>query len=209
MPVFGAVGNAPSRASANALYKDIGHGWLTSGAVSKAHKIWGEQVQGLVGRLAQDELHTDEHAQDLPKNLVQPLAHIMTSWQTKSGTRQVHAGWYAGACLLVLALVGAVLYGGGAFGSGGGEESLDRACGGSLAQGGLSEALHASDFSAEEDGDGDYLAACRVRAQESGPVSSGTRAAPTRSWPHWTASTRRTRPWSPVVTCSARRTARA
>ncbi|MEU1658498.1 hypothetical protein ABZ527_20535 [Streptomyces griseofuscus] len=39
--------------------------------MSKAHKIWGEQVQGLVGRLAQDELHTDEHAQDLPKNLVQ------------------------------------------------------------------------------------------------------------------------------------------
>ncbi|MBA9047557.1 MULTISPECIES: hypothetical protein [Streptomyces] len=67
--------------------------------MSKAHKIWGEQVQGLVGRPAQDELHTDEHAQDLPKDLVQPLAHIMTSWQTKSGTRQVHAGWYAGrAC---------------------------------------------------------------------------------------------------------------
>lgn len=80
-----------------------------------------------MGRLAQDELHTDEHAQDLPKNLVQPLVHIMTSWQTKSGSRQVHAGWYAGACLLVLALVGAVLYGSGAFGSGGGEESLDRA----------------------------------------------------------------------------------
>ncbi|WP_199570864.1 hypothetical protein [Streptomyces murinus] len=92
--------------------------------------------------------------------------------QTKSGSRQVHAGWYAGACLLVLALVGAVLYGSGAFGSGGGEESLDRACGGSLAQGGLSEALHASDFSAEEEGDGDYLVACRVRAQESGPQGS-------------------------------------
>ena len=136
--------------------------------------------------------------------------------QTKSGSRQVRAGWYAGACLLVLALVGAVLHGSGAFGSGGGEQSLDLACGGSLAQGGLSEALHASDFRAEEEGDGDYLAACRVRTQESGPqgsttvgpVSSGTRAAPTRSWPHWTASTRRTRPWSPMVTCSARRTAR-
>ncbi|SCF74136.1 hypothetical protein GA0115256_114968 [Streptomyces sp. DconLS] len=72
---------ADKQGAANALHKDIepgttdagrwaddetnavvkafdakdGHGWLTSGAVSKAHKIWGEQVQGLVGRLAQDE----------------------------------------------------------------------------------------------------------------------------------------------------------
>ncbi|WP_240509817.1 hypothetical protein [Streptomyces malaysiense] len=32
-----------------------GHGWLTSGAVSKAHKTWGEQVQNLVSRLGNDE----------------------------------------------------------------------------------------------------------------------------------------------------------
>ncbi|MEU2375394.1 MULTISPECIES: hypothetical protein [Streptomyces] len=32
-----------------------GHGWLTSGAVRKAHKTWGEQVQGLVNRLKGDE----------------------------------------------------------------------------------------------------------------------------------------------------------
>ncbi|MER8062732.1 MULTISPECIES: hypothetical protein [unclassified Streptomyces] len=32
-----------------------GHGWLTSGAVRKAHKTWGEQVQGLVRRLMGDE----------------------------------------------------------------------------------------------------------------------------------------------------------
>ncbi|WP_367223275.1 hypothetical protein [Streptomyces sp. 16-176A] len=31
-----------------------GHGWLTSGAVGKAHKIWGEQIHGLVNRLAGD-----------------------------------------------------------------------------------------------------------------------------------------------------------
>jgi hypothetical protein len=32
-----------------------GHGWLTSGAVGKAHTTWGEQVQGLVSRLTLDE----------------------------------------------------------------------------------------------------------------------------------------------------------
>ncbi|MCC5476825.1 hypothetical protein [Streptomyces barringtoniae] len=32
-----------------------GHGWLTSSAVSKAHKIWGEQVQNFLTRLAGDE----------------------------------------------------------------------------------------------------------------------------------------------------------
>ncbi|MFF9407349.1 hypothetical protein ACF1B0_17760 [Streptomyces anandii] len=32
-----------------------GHGWLTSTAVNKAHKIWSEQVQNLANRLAGDE----------------------------------------------------------------------------------------------------------------------------------------------------------
>jgi hypothetical protein len=32
-----------------------GHGWLTSGAVSKAHKTWSEQAQNFVNRLAGDE----------------------------------------------------------------------------------------------------------------------------------------------------------
>jgi hypothetical protein len=32
-----------------------GYGWHTSGAVSKAHKIWGEQVQNFLNRLAGDE----------------------------------------------------------------------------------------------------------------------------------------------------------
>ncbi|MYU02854.1 hypothetical protein GTY81_02875 [Streptomyces sp. SID8366] len=32
-----------------------GHGWLTSGAVGKAHKTWGEQVQNLVNQLSGDE----------------------------------------------------------------------------------------------------------------------------------------------------------
>ncbi|MFJ6666199.1 hypothetical protein [Streptomyces sp. NPDC091383] len=92
--------------------------------------------------------------------------------QTKSGARRVHAGWYAGAFLLVLALVGAVLYGTGAFGSGDEKGALDRACDGSLAQGGLGEALHSSDLRADGEDDGGYLAACRVRTHESGPQGS-------------------------------------
>ncbi|XUL88632.1 hypothetical protein ACQ86D_19910 [Streptomyces galilaeus] len=32
-----------------------GHGWLTSGALSKAHKVWGEQVQNLMNRLASEK----------------------------------------------------------------------------------------------------------------------------------------------------------
>ncbi|MFI2204115.1 hypothetical protein ACH47Z_25690 [Streptomyces sp. NPDC020192] len=32
-----------------------GHGWLTSGAVRTAHKIWGEQVQDLMNLLSADK----------------------------------------------------------------------------------------------------------------------------------------------------------
>lgn len=32
-----------------------GHGWLTSGAVQKAHKTWGEQVQNLMNLLSSDK----------------------------------------------------------------------------------------------------------------------------------------------------------
>ncbi|MFF1588774.1 hypothetical protein ACFVY0_11805 [Streptomyces sp. NPDC058286] len=32
-----------------------GHGWLTSGAVSKAHKAWGEQAQNLMSRLSSEK----------------------------------------------------------------------------------------------------------------------------------------------------------
>ncbi|MEV8555469.1 hypothetical protein AB0478_03150 [Streptomyces sp. NPDC051917] len=64
-----------------------------------------------------------------------------------------------------------MLYGTGTFGSGRDDSSLDRACDGSLAQGGLSAALHSSHLSADGEGDSDYLAACRVRNAESGPQS--------------------------------------
>ncbi|MFF7238710.1 hypothetical protein [Streptomyces collinus] len=32
-----------------------GHGWLTSGALQKAHKTWGEQVQDLMNLLSADK----------------------------------------------------------------------------------------------------------------------------------------------------------
>ncbi|MEU8849021.1 hypothetical protein AB0C70_22850 [Streptomyces sp. NPDC048564] len=32
-----------------------GHGWLTSGALKKAHKTWGEQVQNLMNRLGSEK----------------------------------------------------------------------------------------------------------------------------------------------------------
>ncbi|MFB8131781.1 hypothetical protein [Streptomyces mirabilis] len=32
-----------------------GHGWLTSGAVGKAHKAWDEQVQNLMNRLSSEK----------------------------------------------------------------------------------------------------------------------------------------------------------
>lgn len=47
-----------------------GHGWLTSGAVKKAHKTWGDQVQNLMNRLASEKAalrntNTQLHGSDL------------------------------------------------------------------------------------------------------------------------------------------------
>ncbi|MEU0006499.1 hypothetical protein ABZ079_20050 [Streptomyces sp. NPDC006314] len=94
--------------------------------------------------------------------------------QMKSGFRRMHAGWYAGACLLALAVLGLVLYGTGTLGTRD-DRSLDRACDGTLAQGGLRAALHSSDLSAGDEGDGDYLTACSVHTAESGPQGSSLR----------------------------------
>ncbi|MFE2380105.1 hypothetical protein [Streptomyces misionensis] len=70
--------------------------------------------------------------------------------------------------------MGAVLYSAGIFGDKGDAGSLNRACDGTLAQGGISAALHSSHFSADEEGEGDsdYLASCRIRNPESGPQAS-------------------------------------
>ncbi|MFI1534249.1 hypothetical protein [Streptomyces anandii] len=42
-------------AVAKAFGPEDGHGWLTSGAVSKAHKTWGQQVRNLMNRLSSEK----------------------------------------------------------------------------------------------------------------------------------------------------------
>ncbi|MDN3258375.1 hypothetical protein QWJ26_00820 [Streptomyces sp. CSDS2] len=44
-----------TNAAVKAFDAKDGYGWLTSGALKKAHTTWGEQVKNLVNRLAQDE----------------------------------------------------------------------------------------------------------------------------------------------------------
>ncbi|MEV8365276.1 hypothetical protein [Streptomyces niveus] len=44
-----------TNASVKAFGPKDGHGWLTSGAIEKAHKTWGTQVLGLMARLASDK----------------------------------------------------------------------------------------------------------------------------------------------------------
>ncbi|MFJ9814015.1 hypothetical protein ACIRU3_01845 [Streptomyces sp. NPDC101151] len=75
-------------------------------------------------------------------------------------------------CLLVLALLGLVLYGTGTFDSWRDDRSLDRACDGTLAQGGLQAALHSSQPSAGEEGGSGYLTACTVHGSGSGTQRS-------------------------------------
>jgi hypothetical protein len=96
----------------------------------------------------------------------------MSTVQMKSGFRRIRAGWYAGGCLLTLAVIGLVLYGTGVFDQWGDGRSLDRACGGTLAQGGLKAALHSSRLSASNGGDTHYLISCHIRNAEAGPQGS-------------------------------------
>ncbi|MEV8555471.1 hypothetical protein AB0478_03160 [Streptomyces sp. NPDC051917] len=51
----GAWADDETSAVVKAFDAKDGHGWLTSGAVGKAHKTWGEQVQNLVNQLSGDE----------------------------------------------------------------------------------------------------------------------------------------------------------
>ncbi|MFF4713743.1 hypothetical protein ACFY2V_20450 [Streptomyces eurythermus] len=44
-----------TNAAVKAFDAKDGHGWLTSGALKKAHTTWGEQVKNLLNRLAGDE----------------------------------------------------------------------------------------------------------------------------------------------------------
>lgn len=90
----------------------------------------------------------------------------------KSGFRRIGAKLYALALVLSLVIVAWVLYGTGAYDSWRDSRSLDQACDGTLAQGGLSEALRSSNLSAGSEGDSDYLTACNVHNSETGPQAS-------------------------------------
>jgi hypothetical protein len=92
----------------------------------------------------------------------------MSTTQMKSAFRRIHAGWYGLALVLSLGIVALVLYSTGTFDQWSDDRSLDQACDGTLAQGGLDAALRSSDISADSEGDSDYLAACRVRNAERG-----------------------------------------
>jgi hypothetical protein len=93
----------------------------------------------------------------------------MSTMQINSRLRRIHAGWYVGAFVLVLGIAAQVLYSTGAYDSWRNGRTLDRACDGTLAQGGLQAALHSSSLRAGQVDDGDYVTACRVESQESGP----------------------------------------
>ncbi|MFK0022524.1 hypothetical protein [Streptomyces sp. NPDC090798] len=94
--------------------------------------------------------------------------------QINSRLRRIHAGWYAGAFILVLGIVAQVLYSTWAYDSWRNERSLDQACDGTLAQGGLDAALSSSQLRAGSlDSGGAYLAQCSVKTTESG-VRGGT-----------------------------------
>ncbi|MGW6754472.1 hypothetical protein [Streptomyces sp. NPDC055006] len=51
----GAWADEETGGSVKAFGPKDGHGWLTSGAVSKAHKAWGEQAKNLMNRLSSEK----------------------------------------------------------------------------------------------------------------------------------------------------------
>ncbi|MFI6054115.1 hypothetical protein ACIBCO_28995 [Streptomyces violascens] len=89
--------------------------------------------------------------------------------QKISGLRRIHPGWYAGAFVAVLAIAAQVLYSTGIYDSWRDGRSVDRACGGMLAQGELDTALESSELRAESlELDDGYLAHCLVLRADSG-----------------------------------------
>lgn len=96
----------------------------------------------------------------------------MSTMQIKSRLRRISARWYAPALVLALGIVACALYSTGTFDQWKDDRSLDHACDGTLAQGGLRAALHSSHLSAGSEGDSEYLASCSVRNAETGPQRS-------------------------------------
>ncbi|GHH08243.1 hypothetical protein [Streptomyces rubradiris] len=54
-----------THAAVKAFDAKDGYGWLTSGALKKAHATWGEQVKNLLNRLAGDESALRDNAKAL------------------------------------------------------------------------------------------------------------------------------------------------
>jgi hypothetical protein len=51
----GAWADEETNSAVKAFGAKDGEGWLTAGALKKAHKTWGEQVQNLMNRLSADK----------------------------------------------------------------------------------------------------------------------------------------------------------
>ncbi|MER6031943.1 hypothetical protein [Streptomyces sp. NPDC001851] len=77
-------------------------------------------------------------------------------------------GWSVGGILLTLYIVAQTLYSTGVYASWRDQQSLDSACGGTLAQGGLEDALNSSHVRARAAGDSEYLAACLINRPDTG-----------------------------------------
>ncbi|MFJ4583854.1 hypothetical protein [Streptomyces echinatus] len=83
-------------------------------------------------------------------------------------SRRRRVGWAVGGLLLTLAIAAQVVYSTGIYASWRDQRSLDAACDGTLAQGGLDAALNSSHTRARTDDDSDYLAACLFNRPDTG-----------------------------------------
>ncbi|MFI9255961.1 hypothetical protein [Streptomyces sp. NPDC053069] len=77
-------------------------------------------------------------------------------------------GWSVGGILLTLYIVAQALYSTGVYAHWRDQRSLDSACGGTLAQGGLGDALNSSHARARAVDDSEYLAACLINRPDTG-----------------------------------------
>ncbi|NEB81492.1 hypothetical protein G3I40_40720 [Streptomyces sp. SID14478] len=91
----------------------------------------------------------------------------MSTTQTDHRPRRIRPWWYALALLLSLGIVALVLYSTGVYDSWRDGRSLDEACDGTLAQGGLASALGSSDLRADADEGDSSLAECFVKTSGS------------------------------------------
>ncbi|MET9077031.1 hypothetical protein ABZX95_33900 [Streptomyces sp. NPDC004232] len=82
--------------------------------------------------------------------------------------RQRRVGWSLGGILLTLYIVAQTLYSTGVYASWRDQRSLDSACDGTLAQGGLGDALNSSHVRARAADDSEYLAACLINRPDTG-----------------------------------------